>query len=124
MCNLTKNLKKAIENSGYSVNKIAEISGVPQSTLASILKSGVEKAGVNNVIKICRAINITIDDLRDNAVNNVSPLTNNNIDGYILSADTLKVAKAFDQASDHIKEIVMTALGLANVIESIKLKDA
>lgn len=49
MCDLTKNLRAAIKKSGLSVNKIAELSGVPQSTIATILKNGVEKAGVNNI---------------------------------------------------------------------------
>ena len=37
--------------------------GIPNSTLATIMKNGVHKANVGNIIKICQALGISTDDL-------------------------------------------------------------
>lgn len=56
-------LQHLIEESGYSVNKVAKLAGIPQSTLATMLKNGVGKAGVDGVSNVCKVLGITLDDL-------------------------------------------------------------
>ena len=56
-------LQHLIEESGYSVNKVAKLAGIPQSTLATMLKNGVGKAGVDGVSSVCKVLGITLDDL-------------------------------------------------------------
>ncbi len=58
-----KKLQQLIEDSGYSVNKVAKLAGIPQSTLATMLKNGVGKAGIDGVASVCAVLGITLDDL-------------------------------------------------------------
>lgn len=51
-----------IKKSG-SVNKFAQEIGVPQSTIFSIFQRGVGKANINSIITICKALNISTDEL-------------------------------------------------------------
>ena len=37
--------------------------GIPYTTLRSMLERGIENASVNNVIKVCKALNISIEQL-------------------------------------------------------------
>lgn len=36
---------------------------MPNSTLATILKRGIDSASISNIIKICHALNISVDEL-------------------------------------------------------------
>lgn len=56
-------LKKLMENKNMKVADIVKISGLPYSTVKSILERGAEKAGYVNVCKICNALGITADEL-------------------------------------------------------------
>lgn len=56
-------LKKLIEETGMSMKAFSEKVGIPYTTLYSILERGVGKASVDNVIKICKALGITIEDM-------------------------------------------------------------
>jgi Predicted transcriptional regulator with an HTH domain len=61
-------LKKKIEETGMSMKAFAEKAGIPYTTLYSILERGVGKASVDNVIKICKTLGITVEEM-ENAVN-------------------------------------------------------
>ena len=56
-------IKTLIADKGYSVKSFAQSVGLPYSTLRSMLSSGVGGAAVDNVIKICKGLGITIDTL-------------------------------------------------------------
>jgi len=60
-----KILKELIEKTGMSLKAFAEKANMPYTTLYSILERGVGKASVDNIIKICKVLNITIDDLEN-----------------------------------------------------------
>ncbi|MDT8715471.1 helix-turn-helix transcriptional regulator [Clostridium sp. 19966] len=62
-------LKKLIQETGLSMKAFSEKAGLPNTTLYSMLERGIGKAAVDNVIKVCRALNITIEDL-ENMVSN------------------------------------------------------
>ncbi|MFD0868824.1 Uncharacterised protein [Chlamydia abortus] len=62
-------LKKLIDQTGLNTKAFAEKAGIPYTTLRSILMRGVGGASVNNVIKVCRALGITIEDLEEMAAN-------------------------------------------------------
>lgn len=61
--NKTDFLKKLITKTGLSMKTFSERANIPYTTLRSMLERGVENASVNNVIKICSTLNITIEDL-------------------------------------------------------------
>ncbi|HHY42538.1 MAG TPA: helix-turn-helix transcriptional regulator [Thermoanaerobacterales bacterium] len=60
-------VKKLIKETGLSLKAFAEKANIPYTTLYSILERGVGNASVDNVIKICRALNISVDELQDMA---------------------------------------------------------
>lgn len=68
----TELLKKLIIETGLSMRAFSEKAGIPNTTLHSMLERGIGNASVDNVIKICRALNISIEDLE-------SMVTNSNI---------------------------------------------
>ncbi|OPJ58448.1 helix-turn-helix domain-containing protein [Clostridium oryzae] len=61
----TEVLRKLIDNSNMSVKAFASKADLPYSTLRSILERGVGNASVDNVIKICKALGITLEQLDD-----------------------------------------------------------
>jgi hypothetical protein len=67
-----KVLRKLIENTGLNIKAFAEKANVPYTTLFSILERGVSKASVDNVIRICRTLGITIEGLENMANSNLN----------------------------------------------------
>lgn len=51
----------------YSVRSFAQKCGIPESTLYTILKKGVGRASVDNIIIICQNLGITIEELENMA---------------------------------------------------------
>ncbi|PHB90622.1 LexA family transcriptional regulator [Bacillus wiedmannii] len=54
---------RLIKESGYSKRAFAEKIGLPPTTLQSMLSRGIGKASIDNVIKVCKGLGITTDDL-------------------------------------------------------------
>lgn len=63
-------LRILIDNTGLSMRAFSEKAGIPNTTLYSMLERGIGKASVDNVIKVCKALGITIEQLQDMAKNN------------------------------------------------------
>ncbi|MBY0011464.1 helix-turn-helix domain-containing protein [Paenibacillus typhae] len=55
--------KKLIEDTGLSQKAFAEKAGLPYTTLRSMLNRGFGGAAVDNVIKVTKALGITVDEL-------------------------------------------------------------
>ncbi|MCJ8015253.1 helix-turn-helix transcriptional regulator [Paenibacillus sp. KQZ6P-2] len=56
-------IDKLIEEQGLSRRAFAEKIGLPATTLQSMLSRGVGKASIDNVIKVCKGLGITTDQL-------------------------------------------------------------
>jgi repressor LexA len=56
-------ISRLIDEKFDSKRQFAEFINIPPTTLQSILKRGIGKASIDNVISICRGLGITIDDL-------------------------------------------------------------
>lgn len=56
-------LKSYILSKYKSVNEFSQETGIPQSTVATIFKRGVNNSSVGSIIKICTALNISTDEL-------------------------------------------------------------
>nr|WP_281069377.1 helix-turn-helix transcriptional regulator [Paenibacillus shirakamiensis] len=52
-----------IEEMGMSRRAFAERIGLPATTLQSMLSRGVGKASIDNVIKVCKGLSITTEEL-------------------------------------------------------------
>lgn len=95
---LEKKIKDLIMEKYGSVRQFALKIGVPYTTIDSILKRGIDNSNVSNVIKMCKALNISIDksfesnDLISNInFDNASPV---DIDDNTVSIPVLGVIKA------------------------------
>ena len=62
-----KILEHLIKEQGYSLKAFAEKCGMPYTTLYGILKKGVGRASVDNVIQICQNLGITVEELEEMA---------------------------------------------------------
>ena len=60
-------LKGLIKEKGMNLKEFSEIINIPYTTLHSMLKRGIGNASVDNVIKICRGLAITVDELEEMA---------------------------------------------------------
>ncbi|MDQ0254891.1 transcriptional regulator with XRE-family HTH domain [Evansella vedderi] len=56
-------IKKLIKEKGYSNRAFAEKVGLPPTTLQSMLTRGIGKASIDNVLKVCKGLGITTDEL-------------------------------------------------------------
>jgi len=59
----SKILAELIKEQGMNPRSFSEKCGIPYSTVYTILKKGAGKANVNNVIAMCRALGITVEQL-------------------------------------------------------------
>lgn len=62
-----KILEKLIKDQGYSLKSFASKCGIPYTTLYGIIKNGVGRASVDNVILICQNLGIKIEELEEMA---------------------------------------------------------
>src|SRR5690606_36925580 len=58
-------LKNIIEEKGYSVMSLSRESGVPYTTIRSMIERNLTNASIDNVIKICRVLGIDVESLID-----------------------------------------------------------
>ncbi len=63
MTKKAKILARLIKQEGYSRRAFAEKIGIPATTLQSMLTRGIGRASVDNVIKVCRALGISVEKL-------------------------------------------------------------
>ena len=63
---LEDELKKIIINKYGSIRQFSLKIDIPYTTIDSILKRGIDNSNVGNVIKICRELNISVDNLIEN----------------------------------------------------------
>lgn len=56
-------VKHLIKSSGHSVKSFAKAIDLPYTTLLGMLKNGLGGAAVDNVIKVCKGLGITVEDL-------------------------------------------------------------
>ena len=81
-------LKKLIIEKYGSVRNFALKIDLPYTTVDSILKRGIDNSNLSNVLKMCKALNISIDKLADNheiqtmSFDNATPIEINTDDNY------------------------------------------
>ena len=58
-------IKALIKSHGYTMKDFAKTINMPYTTLLSILNGSIGGAAMDNVLKICGALNIRIEDLNN-----------------------------------------------------------
>lgn len=61
-------LKSLVLSSYGSIREFSIAINMPYSTLDSIFKRGVENASIGNIIKICTALHISVDELAEKKI--------------------------------------------------------
>jgi repressor LexA len=67
MMEKAKIVERLIKEAGYSKRQIAEKIGLPPTTLSSMLSRGLGKASIDNVLKVCKGLGITVEELEEMA---------------------------------------------------------
>ena len=62
-------IKALIKSHGYTMKDFAKIINMPYTTLLSILNGSIGGAAMDNVLKICGALNTRIEELNNLAAN-------------------------------------------------------
>jgi repressor LexA len=60
-------VERLIKEAGYSRRQFAEMIGIPPTTLNSMLNRGLGKASIDNVLKVCKGLGITVEELEEMA---------------------------------------------------------
>lgn len=59
----TEVLRSLIFDQFHNVKEFSEAAGLPYTTVRSILSRGIENSSLDNVIKMCKTLGTTIDEL-------------------------------------------------------------
>ena len=65
---IEERLKEMILTQYKSLQKFADHSGINYQTLVAILKRGVNKASIHNIIDMCHTLEISVDELADGRI--------------------------------------------------------
>lgn len=61
-------LLKVIEERGLNVMSLSKITGVPYTTIRSMIERNLSNASIDNVLKICKALGISADILANEEI--------------------------------------------------------
>lgn len=94
-------LKKLIRNNGFTIKDFALSIDMPYSTLLTMLNEGkVGNAAVDSVIRICKGLNITIEELQ--AIQNTTAQPSEHL---ILSTHEKQLISNYRQKADLQKAV-------------------
>lgn len=60
-------IRGLIDKTGLSMRAFSVKAGIPYTTLRSMLERGIGNANVDNVLKVCKALGITVEELESMA---------------------------------------------------------
>jgi transcriptional regulator with XRE-family HTH domain len=69
-------LTKIMEEKGYNAMSLSKASGVPYTTIRSMIERNLNNASVDNVIKICQVLEISVESLNQPKSDDVLPELN------------------------------------------------
>lgn len=92
-------IKMLIKNEDLTIKDFAQKINMPYTTLLSILNGSLGGASVDNVMKICEGLHITVEELQQNF--------NAADSGASLEADLIKIFRSLDP---DYKDIAITQL--------------
>jgi len=96
--NIEEQLKELIIRKSGSVNKFSSESGLSTSTVATVFTRGISKTNINTIIKICKALGISADELSNGRITYLSDVTYPLIEFDKLTPDNQTRLLAYYQA--------------------------
>ena len=112
-------LKSLILSRYKSLREFCIVVDLPYSTVTSILKRGIENAGISKVIKICKHFNISADELANGRIVSVNYAS---YDGCLTERESIMVKK-YRCLTPEGKETVDTILDLQYKAVAPKVKN-
>lgn len=106
---LEDKLKKRIINEYGSLKAFTDKIDMPWTTLDSILKRGVGKANITNILKITAELNLDAESLADGIMANKAIDFS---DPLVFSAEERSVALSYRNADEITKSMVRRCLGI------------
>ena len=100
-------IKATIASNGYTLKDFAKRIQMPYTTLLSILNGSIGGAGLDNVLKICRALNIKIEDL--NRVTGTNDTEAQKEDDVDIDARLLEVIRSMPPEKRTALKILLTS---------------
>jgi len=88
---IEERLKEMMIQKSGSVNKFAHECGLSTSTVATMFTRGANKTNINTIVKICKALNISADELSDGRI---TPLPDLTAKGIVVNIDLNEENKA------------------------------
>lgn len=85
---IEEKLKKLILARYHSILEFSQIIDMPYSTITSIFRRGINNSSATNIIKICKALEISADELAEERITPFSEYNN----GKPLISDTEQLA--------------------------------
>lgn len=68
----SSDLKKIITKKFGTQRALANAIGLKQTTVSAIVKKGLESTSLENAAKICKALDISLEDVLDNLIGEIS----------------------------------------------------
>lgn len=102
-------VKYLIKEHGMTLKEFSQKIDIPYSTLLSMLNRSVGGASVDNVIKVCEGLGITIEDLQ-NAENERKPVT---YKGNELSTSDILVLDLFHRVPEEQRKELLNLIEAA-----------
>ena len=100
-------LKNLIKNNGFTIKEFARKIDMPYSTLLTMLnEEKIGNAAVDNVIKICKGLDITIQDLQS-----VQEIPSSGTDHLVLTEHEANIISNYRQKTDLQKAVDILLLG-------------
>ncbi|MBO7425463.1 MAG: helix-turn-helix transcriptional regulator [Clostridiales bacterium] len=100
---IEKQLKELMIEKSGSVNKFAQECDLAVSTVATIFTRGVNKTNINTIIKICKHLNISVDELAEGRITPTK--ANVAADYFIMDSDSELIA-TIEQLDESEKNMI------------------
>lgn len=119
---LEEKLKELIIYQYGNMVAFSKATNIPNTTIATIIKRGIHKAGISNIITICEALHISIDELAGGKIVPVSTESKNQ--RHLVSLEELlSYARLNSHEYKHltIDGVPVTASEIESLLDSIEI---
>ncbi|HJF30672.1 MAG TPA: XRE family transcriptional regulator [Sporosarcina psychrophila] len=79
-------LANYIEDKGYKVTSLAKESGVPYTTIRSMIERNLNNASIDNTIRICKVLGISVEDLLKEEVSGIDRISEDRAEYSLVSS--------------------------------------
>ncbi len=98
-------IKDLIKSKGMNIKEFSNLVKIPYSTVLTMLNNNMGGASVDNVIKICKALNISVDSLENKIVD-----LNKNTTLTYKEIDLIKKYRTIDERGQQTVDTVLNNL--------------